>query len=910
VATRGADEGSATAAPGSGLRSPAAGLGAVLALLSIVVLAVSPAVIADTTPAARAVGTAAGVLLAVAWAWTRARGGASPVVHGTVVVLVATMSAAWGEPQVLLPVAVVAAVLIGWDLRAHLTAAAFGCAVSAGLLAGAVGELAQPSLLPALLLPPALALGSSWVRSQLGLEASRRALAQLLSAASSRMVQLADPRQLYDEVLRTAQELFSEGPSAAATVVLLDRELRRVVASRDDGHAPPVGHRLADTPAALSEAFDDPGIATLQGDDAAAAFGQLGIVRPLGTVLLAPLTKGEDRLAMLVVEVDRRPDAEVLAALDALADMAGMAIAEAECADELAICDARFRSLVEDSADVIAVMDVQGNVRYVSPSLLPTFGHPPSAVTGTPLWQLLHPDDAHQMPDYLARAATNDRVDASVLLRLRDHVGRWRWAELRARRLHAGCGATCRLHGGALSEVVVNIRDVTDRELLRIELEHQALHDELTGLPNRTLLHDRLVQVLATSDRVGTAAALLYLDLDDFKDVNDSLGHGAGDALLAEFGTRLRSCVRPGDTTARLGGDEFAIVLPVVAGERAAREVAGRVRECLLEPFTVGDLQVRMRVSMGLALSERGDTADELLRRADVAMYLAKEEGGGRIRTHHRGARDSTARLRRIAELQRALERDEITAHFQPIIDLTDTAVVGFEALIRWEHPTRGLVAPGEFIPLAEAVGLVRDLDLFTLRAACQHLRRWQLIMDGTDGPALSMNVNLSGLSVMQPRMVGDVAAVLDESGVAPAHLVLEVTEGVLLHDVQGAIDQLVALKALGVRLAVDDFGVGYSSLAYLQQFPVDVLKIDRSFVDTVDGPSREGAVARSIVDLARELDLLLIAEGIERPTQVAALRDLACPLGQGFHLARPMAAAAVEAGLRAGPHGAAATRP
>ncbi|HTE70300.1 MAG TPA: EAL domain-containing protein [Actinomycetes bacterium] len=452
---------------------------------------------------------------------------------------------------------------------------------------------------------------------------------------------------------------------------------------------------------------------------------------------------------------------------------------------------------------------------------------------------------------------------------------------------------------GLVREVEATVRELrgtegvlraslTERDALAAQLEYQAFHDNLTDLANRALFNDRVRHALARARRDGGSLAVLFIDLDDFKVVNDSLGHGAGDRVLREVAARLRGCLREPDTVGRLGGDEFAI-LAEGADLATARALADRVLATLGAPFPLVGGQVTVRASVGIAVDEQlGLDEAQLLRNADIAMYAAKSSGKGTyqvfqssmlrsVRDHH----DLTAAL------EGAIERRELVVHYQPIVDLRDGRVAGAEALVRWPRPDRGLVPPAEFIPLAEETGLVVELDRFVLRQACRQMAGWT-----TEAGPLLLHVNLSAHHLLRGDLASTVAAALRDSGLSPDCLALEITESVLMHDLDVAIVRLHELKELGVHLAIDDFGTGYSSLAYLRQMPIDAVKIDKSFVDGVAGGPEESAVARAILALAATLHLDTVAEGVEQPEQAAALAELGCHLAQGFHFSRPIPAA------------------
>ncbi|MGH9035328.1 MAG: putative bifunctional diguanylate cyclase/phosphodiesterase [Acidimicrobiia bacterium] len=446
------------------------------------------------------------------------------------------------------------------------------------------------------------------------------------------------------------------------------------------------------------------------------------------------------------------------------------------------------------------------------------------------------------------------------------------------------------------------IHDISERKDLEAELINQALHDPLTGLANRTLLLDRLAHALARSGRSGSPTTVLFLDLDGFKTVNDSLGHSVGDKLLMAVAQRLGGCLRPADTIARLGGDEFAVLLEDTATE-AATAIAERLGRGLATPFDVGAREILARASIGLATGAPGQrAADELLRDADLAMYMAKREGKGGHAVFE--AAMHTAALERLeleADLRRALAAGEIVVYYQPIVRLADASLVGMEALVRWNRPGHGLVPPAGFIPAAEETGLILEIGRWVLEEACRQVGAWQA--DHPTSPPLQLSVNLSARQLQDSGLVGEVEEALRQSGLEPNRLVLEITESMLMKEPETAAERLRTLKGLGIRLAIDDFGTGYSSLNYLRRFPVDVLKIDKAFVGAIAGGPEDAALAHAIVRLAITLGLGTVAEGIETEEQLADLRRLGCELGQGYLFACPLPADAMAELIRtAGP--------
>ncbi|MFP5361120.1 MAG: putative bifunctional diguanylate cyclase/phosphodiesterase [Thermoleophilia bacterium] len=438
---------------------------------------------------------------------------------------------------------------------------------------------------------------------------------------------------------------------------------------------------------------------------------------------------------------------------------------------------------------------------------------------------------------------------------------------------------------------------LTDARMVAKTL-HQAFHDPLTHLPNRALFVDRLAQGLRRVQRTQGHLAVLFLDIDRFKIVNDSLGHAAGDELLREVGARLQAAIRPGDTAARFGGDEFAILLEDVAGREGAEHVAMRILLALRTPLTLAGRDVFVTASVGISID--ATCAEDAIRDADLAMYRAKAQGKGRYAIFEPYMHAAVVRRAELeADLQRVVERDELVLHYQPIVALETGSVVGVEALVRWRHPERGLIAPDAFIPVAEETQLMAELGRWILTAACTQAARWQ------QGQPLRVSVNLSACQLQSADVAGDVRRALASAGLDPSSLVLEITETALMRDVQDTISCLVELKRLGVLLAVDDFGTGYSSLDYLRRFPIDILKIDKAFVeDLVAGDSK---LAQAIIDLGDSFGLHVVAEGIEHELQRQRLIALGCRLGQGYCFARPMPARELSALLATGVRAAAA---
>ncbi len=430
-------------------------------------------------------------------------------------------------------------------------------------------------------------------------------------------------------------------------------------------------------------------------------------------------------------------------------------------------------------------------------------------------------------------------------------------------------------------------RDVTDQRRLQAELQHQAFHDPLTGLANKALFRDRVAHAGLRLARSRGRLAVLFIDLDDFKTVNDSLGHSSGDSLLVSVSERISHCLRPGDTAARLGGDEFAVLVEEVTEERDAIGVAERILEVLHSPIDIASAKVAAGASIGIAYGAAGTPLDEILRNADLAMYTAKSAGKSCYRVFapemHRAAME---RLDLESHLPGAAGRGELEIHYQPVVEMDTGRIHTLEALLRWNHPERGLLGPLAFIPFAEEGGLISEIGLHVLARACSDAADWSALAQHGEPPAVS--VNISPHQLADATLPDLVAAALEHSGLAAERLILEITEGALMTDPDAAAASLERLGRLGVRLAVDDFGTGYSSLAYLQRFPLDMLKIDGTFVDE-DLSGETWSLAGAIVQICDALDLVAIAEGVETQQQVDALLAVGCRLGQGFHLGRPM---------------------
>jgi diguanylate cyclase (GGDEF)-like protein/PAS domain S-box-containing protein len=614
----------------------------------------------------------------------------------------------------------------------------------------------------------------------------------------------------------------------------------------------------------------------------------LGMPANSAFVLNAPLFMKDELQGMLVVAGPAGVPKAIRDSVEALSSQVALALDSAITTEELVRrqSEARFSSLVQNSTDVVTVVDADSTIRYISPSVERVLGHVASELEGTKLTNLIHPEDKANVLQFLTSGGGRgpDQHPALTEFRMRHRDDFW---------LHVETLRTNLMHDENVRGIVLNTRDVSERKAFEEQLAHQAFHDSVTGLANRALFKDRVEHALERQGRDGEPVSVLFMDLDDFKTINDSLGHAAGDRLLGEVGDRIKATLRAADTAARLGGDEFAVLLEDGGDGVDAAEVAARILAALEGPFHLEGKEVFVRASIGIASSGHTNSvgpegAEELLRNADVAMYMAKEAGKGRYQVFEPAMHDTALkRLELKADLQRAVDNSEFILHYQPVIELETGRIEGLEALLRWQHPQRGMVPPLDFIPLAEETGLIVPIGRWVLREACT--RAVELQTRYAVEPPLHMAVNLSARQLQRPEIVGEVAEILMETGLDPASLVLEITESVMMQDMDLSIQRLAELKELGVKLAVDDFGTGYSSLNYIRRFPVDVLKVDKSFVDGVNLGGEESALTAAIIELAGILKLRPVAEGIERADQLERLLDLKCDLGQGYYFAKPL---------------------
>ena len=604
-----------------------------------------------------------------------------------------------------------------------------------------------------------------------------------------------------------------------------------------------------------------------------------------GAVFVAPLFMKDELHGIMVVASDQAMPASVADSLRALSSQVALALESATLTEDLLLqqSEARFASLVKNSTDVVTVIEHDTVVRYASPSAARVFGYEPAELEGMKFSDLVGQEDRTKVLAFLMASNEGDGHTAIMEFKIQGKTGEAFFAETLR---------TSLLHDDNVRGIVLNTRDISERKEFEEQLKHQAFHDPVTNLANRSLFTDRVEHAVERQERDHKPIAVLFMDIDDFKTINDSLGHAAGDQLLAGVGDRLKATLRAADTAARLGGDEFAILLDLDddgEGVQAA-DVADRIMQMLEEPFTLEGKEVYVRASVGIAVAEGEQPIqpEEILRNADVAMYMAKERGKGCYQVFEPEMHDTALkRLEMKADLQRALEHDEFVLYYQPVIELETGRVSGVEALIRWMHPARGMVPPLDFIPLAEETGLIVPIGRWVLRTATIYAKALQdaYPMD----PPFHMAVNLSARQLVRPEIVDEVRDILEETGLDPHSLILEITESVMMQDMELSIERLTELKSLGVQLAIDDFGTGYSSLNYVRRFPVDILKVDKSFIDGVSEGGESSALTAAVIELAAILGLKPVAEGIERADQLQRLLELHCDLGQGYFFAKPL---------------------
>jgi diguanylate cyclase (GGDEF)-like protein/PAS domain S-box-containing protein len=682
-----------------------------------------------------------------------------------------------------------------------------------------------------------------------------RERAVAFAAVGAALVTATNRREIYDAALGAADRLTREGH--AITLFELS----------DEALSPVAGTGSRSREARFLAGIDEATLTQLRAGEPVVADGS--VLLPLaarGSLLglfeiAGPALEGQERILLV-----------------ALAHQISLALESAALSEGLhrSASEARLASLVRNSSELVLVVSADTTISYASPAVERVLGRTELEVTGIRLSELMMPGSVTPLNRAMVatpRLAGGPSPLTSLQLSRRDGTA-----------VHAEALITDLMGDPSVRGYVINIRDVTERMQFEDRLSHQAFHDLTTGLANRALFCSLTVDALESHDSGDAPVAILFLDLDDFKAINDGLGYVAGDQLLSAVGARLASSTRAADTIARVGGDEFAILIEA-SPDGDAVAAACRVHDLLEQPFMLEGREVFAHASVGIAFADSttaGDLgAEQLLRNADLAMYLAKEDGKAQWRVFEAEMHQAVSeRLALKNDLELAIERGELTLHYQPVVRLATGIASGFEALLRWQHPTRGNVPPLDFIPLAEETGLIVQIGRRILQAACRDGVRLNIATADTE--TIRVGVNLSARQLERPELIDEVRDALATSGLPAELLVLELTESVVMRDIDLSTRRLRELKELGVLLALDDFGTGYSSLRYLQRFPVDILKVDKSFTDAL-GHGRDGRLTEAIVGLANALEMVQVAEGIEQPAQAERLLVLGCELGQGY---------------------------
>ncbi len=721
--------------------------------------------------------------------------------------------------------------------------------------------------------------------------ALRRALAraQVLRQAGAVLAAAATVEQASDAI-RSGVGLLLDGHQPEAAVLAVRDEGRLRVVGASPG-LPPLS---PDLPAVLAANWPSllagPASRLLASEDAGDS----------NSVLLCPLAltdrpSGDPLIGVLAVSSSRQELAALSGTLEVLARQAAVVVERVLLSREVIRrnSEAYFRTLVHDTSDVILIVDDSDRVRYATPSARSIFGDVP--VDGEYLWDLVRPDEREEIARSLA-GMRGDGVDRGVVdedWRITARDGSYVEVEVRCSDLR---------HEPTVGGLVLTLRDVTEQRQLERELKYRAFHDSLTGLPNRMLFQDRVVRAMARARPAGAVVGVLFIDLDDFKVINDSMGHGVGDELLVAAGMRLSALTTGRGAAARLGGDEFGLLIEDAADGAAVENLAETIVAAFQEPFTLAIGSAIATATVGVATSEDATSAGDLVRHADLALYAAKASGKRQWRLYQPVLSAGMMRRRDLqAALDSAVAESAFTLVYQPIVELSTGMVAGFEALLRWPHADWGMMQPDQFIALAEETGHIVPLGAWVLHQATADLAHW--LQHAPGQPQVYVSVNVAARQLRDPGFVRGVRRRLTESGLAPSSLVLELTESGLLGPDQRLRADLDELKGMGVRLAIDDFGTGYSSLSYLRELPIDLLKIDKSFVDGIAVSTQRLALVEVIVRIARTLELTVIAEGIEGEVQRDMLVSMGCRYGQGYLLAAPMPADEAEALLRVG-HG------
>jgi diguanylate cyclase (GGDEF)-like protein/PAS domain S-box-containing protein len=714
---------------------------------------------------------------------------------------------------------------------------------------------------------------------------------KLLRRTAAKLVAAPNREGIYEVALDASRELLGSESSSWVGIATGSLEEATVVAATGDDAGEVAGARiyLDKYPDVVRASLHEGRIVEAERLDIpnGSKLEALGFDPDAQAVFLVPLLVQAQLRGAILILTDSTLSDDSQATLEALSREVTLALESAALAEKVhrRESEERFRALVQNSSDVVAIVGADGITSYVSPVVERILGYKPEHGIGRHAFQppMMHPHDAERVRQVFAGLIGSPGAEATIDFRLRHADGRWVQVEGTSKNL---------LSDPNIGGIVVNYRDITERKTFEERLKHQAFHDTLTKLPNRALFMNRLGHALIRTERREKSAAVLFLDLDNFKLINDSLGHEAGDRLLVSVAERLRRCLRAEDTASRFGGDEFTVLLENVKDASDAVRVADQITRALSTPFILESREVFVTTSIGIALGTSGrERPTDLLRNADVALYRAKASGKATYEVFD--AFMNIAALERLdleGDLRRAIERGEFAVHYQPQLELSTGRIAGWEALVRWMHPERGPILPAAFLSVAEETGLIVQIGRLVLEEACRQATEWQE-QHPTETP-LKMSVNISAKQLQRPdELVEEVIRILEQTELAPGSLVLEITESMLMGDAEQNVDVLRRLKDLSIGIAVDDFGTGYSNLAYLKRFPVDMLKVDKSFVDGLGENPEATAIVEAVVSLARAMGMQTVAEGIETTGQADLLRALGCELGQGYYFSQPLPA-------------------
>jgi PAS domain S-box/diguanylate cyclase (GGDEF) domain len=546
--------------------------------------------------------------------------------------------------------------------------------------------------------------------------------------------------------------------------------------------------------------------------------------------------------------------------------------------EEIRKSEERYRLITENSSDLISVIDAEGHFLYVSPSHTSLLGHDLSEFESGPMLQWVHEEDRETVSNAIRNQLVTKKESSTLEFRVRTRSGSYCYMETKINPIVG--------QSGEVNSLALIMRDITERKKSEQTIYHLAYHDTLTDLPNRRLFMDRLRKEVRQAQRCHSQLAIIFLDLDRFKYINDSLGHEAGDLFLIKAAQRISHCIRSSDMVARLGGDEFIVLLTNISSSAEVESVSQRIQTSLQEPIELCGQSHSMSCSMGIALFPAdGRDPDELLKRADMALYAVKDSGRNGVSFFHSDMEErSLERILLENELKKAIQHEQFRIDYQPKLDLSTGKVTGMEALVRWDHPELGRIAPNKFIPIAEETGLIIPLGEWVLRRGCEQNKKWQ----DQGYPKLKVSVNLSARQFYQPDLVDRISKILEDTGLEPQWLELEVTESVFA-DIDNAAAILQEIRNLGVHTSIDDFGTGYSSFSYIKNLPIDTLKIDASFIRDIHRNKESHAIVKAILTIAQTLNLSVIAEGVEIPEQLAVLNEDGCGQGQGFLFSKPL---------------------